>query len=363
MAIHINRDLAQQIVHTVKDVCGRDVNFIDRSGIIFASTQAARIGTYHEIGRQVAQTGTTIEVEAQDFFAGTQYGINMPVYHNQALVAVIGITGPPDEVRKYAHLAERITLLLIRERELSVLSHTQADKRQYVIDTLVRQEISNPAYLNHLLLQLGVDLNTPKRLILIRCSAASSSGNYSELEYGIETAFQEMGIVLFSFHYPGEYRGVIEASDWEKQAGALQTFARLHRDKLKAAVGKPSLLYHLDQSYETALIAWKSIAGTDRWFALFDELTLELILSHVDPVSARAFLDKTISPLSDKERAVLLAYFEEDTSLSQTCRRLFIHKNTLQYQLNQIYSRCGLNPRRFQDGVLLYLALALQQRE
>ena len=33
----------------------------------------------------------------------------MPVYHNQSLLAVIGITGEPDTVRKYAHLAERIT--------------------------------------------------------------------------------------------------------------------------------------------------------------------------------------------------------------------------------------------------------------
>ena len=42
----IDRKLAQQIVDTVKDVCGQNVNFIDGSGLIYASTDAGRIGSY-----------------------------------------------------------------------------------------------------------------------------------------------------------------------------------------------------------------------------------------------------------------------------------------------------------------------------
>ena len=60
----IDRKLAQQIVDTVKDVCGQNVNFIDGSGLIYASTDAGRIGSYHEIGRQAAVAGKAIEVEA-----------------------------------------------------------------------------------------------------------------------------------------------------------------------------------------------------------------------------------------------------------------------------------------------------------
>ena len=62
----IDRKLAQQIVDTVKDVCGQNVNFIDGSGLIYASTDAGRIGSYHEIGRQAAVAGKAIEVEADD---------------------------------------------------------------------------------------------------------------------------------------------------------------------------------------------------------------------------------------------------------------------------------------------------------
>ena len=56
----IDRILAAQVVNTVKDVCGRDVNFINQYGIIFASTDPERVGTFHEIGHQAALTGETI---------------------------------------------------------------------------------------------------------------------------------------------------------------------------------------------------------------------------------------------------------------------------------------------------------------
>ena len=34
MALSVKKDVAQQIVETVKDVCSHDINFIDLKGII-----------------------------------------------------------------------------------------------------------------------------------------------------------------------------------------------------------------------------------------------------------------------------------------------------------------------------------------
>lgn len=362
MIVHIQRNLAQQIVNTVKDVCGKDVNFIDSSGIIFASTQESRLGTYHEIGRQVAQTGITIEVRPEESYAGTQCGINMPIYHNHSLVAVIGITGQPEEVRKYAHLAERITFLLIREQELSEFSRTQADKRQYIIDSLLQQEITNMDYLNAVLGQMQVDLSTPKRFILVRYTTDAALDNYSAMAQAMENRFKNLGIVLFSFHYPNEYRVVMDDADYQKKAKTIRYMVQKDQDRLKVAVGKASLIYHLHASYQTALMAWKSIAASKEAFALFDEMTLELILSDITREAAQDFISKTVARLSEKEQNILKTYFEENASLSKTSNRLFIHKNTLQYQLNQMEQHCGLNPRNFHDSVILYLATILSSR-
>ena len=43
----IRKSVAQQIVKAVKDVSGHDVNFIDKNGVIFASTDPGRVGAFH----------------------------------------------------------------------------------------------------------------------------------------------------------------------------------------------------------------------------------------------------------------------------------------------------------------------------
>ena len=47
-------------------------------------------------------------------------------------------------------------------------------------------------------------------------------------------------------------------------------------------------------------------------------------------------------------------------SLKQTSDELYIHKNTLQYRLEKIYNKCNLNPRNFNDSVILYLAINMK---
>lgn len=74
MITKVSRRLAQQIVDTVKDVCGRDINFIAPSGTIFASTDKQRIGEFHEIGQRAAKIKTTIEVQSDGSFQGNAKG-------------------------------------------------------------------------------------------------------------------------------------------------------------------------------------------------------------------------------------------------------------------------------------------------
>ena len=82
MITHIGKQLATQIVDTVHDVCGHDINFINKNGIIYASTNTSRIGTFHEIGKKAADTGSVIEVKESDHYEGTSAGVNIPVTHN-----------------------------------------------------------------------------------------------------------------------------------------------------------------------------------------------------------------------------------------------------------------------------------------
>ena len=154
MAVTIKQEIAQQIVEAVKDVCDHDINFIDAKGIIFASTNPRRIGDFHEIGRQVIQSGETIEVEDDGSFLGTKKGVNIPFTYRGEVAAVIGISGEPAEVRKYAYLAQKITTLLLREHELDQQEHHQKSQLNQVIRSLIYKEDVNLEYLTDFLKKL-----------------------------------------------------------------------------------------------------------------------------------------------------------------------------------------------------------------
>lgn len=359
MITTIGKDLATQIVHTVKDVCGQNVNFIDSSGTIFASTDEKRIGTFHEIGQKVAQTGTPIEVDTDNDYLGTHKGINLPIYHNYALLAVIGISGVPDEVRKYAHLAERITKLLIRERELGAMSKSQADQKHYLIDALIRNDVSNQEYRDHLLNEFKVPLSSSKRILLLQINSRYNLTNISMLDQIVFPFFKNLHLPLSAFHYPNQYVAVMEEDNFAKNLGLIKSFAYSQKDLICIAVGKKTSLSELHFSYDTSLVAMRSLSEKEHNFAVFDDLTLEIVLSALDDKTKKEYQSKTISALNDKDLEMLRIYFDEEMSLAKTSERLYIHKNTLQYKLNHIHAKSGFNPRCFEDAVLLYLAIRM----
>ena len=49
----------------------------------------------------------------------------------------------------------------------------------------------------------------------------------------------------------------------------------------------------------------------------------------------------------------------DEGSLNKAAEKLYIHKNTLQYQLDKIHLLTGYDPRVFREGVILYLGLQL----
>ena len=233
MNLYINKALAQQIVETVKDLCGQNVNFIECSGRILASTDQNRIGCFHETARQAAISRKTIELTENNRFTGTQTGVNLPIYHNHEIIAVIGITGNPDEVRKYAHRADRITHLLIREKELDSFNRTEEAKKSYILKSLIDQEYLHPDYLTENLSRWNLKENNLYHLI--RLDVSSKPGYSTESD--IHQIFQKLDISLHSFVYPNQYLAVLEHSVFISRKHILKTFTENANGSVLAAVG------------------------------------------------------------------------------------------------------------------------------
>lgn len=192
---------------------------------------------------------------------------------------------------------------------------------------------------------------------LIRLDVSSKPGYSTESD--IHQIFQKLDISLHSFMYPNQYLAVLEHSVFISRKHILKTFTENANGSILAAVGSAVPLLRISESSEESETVLKSLRHMSVFYGEFEDLTLELILSSADQKNRRTYLSKTIGSLSDKDIKLLETYFQCNMSLKETCEKTFLHKNTLQYQLNQIHQRCGYNPRRFRDAVVLYLALKL----
>ena len=358
MATVIQKRTAQKIVDTVKDVCGHDINFIDSNGVIFASTDTSRIGDFHEIGKQVVASGETIEVESDDSFFGTHKGVNIPFVHNKELIAVIGISGKPDEVRKFAYLAQKITSLILREHELDSLNYGKKNQLNYMIRALVNNEAVPHDYFMDFVDEFHLALDHSYRTMIIKLDSRYNPSNISMMEQHIYHVLDQAGSSLYTFSYPNEYLCIIEEKQYEQWSYLFPALSTKYQGIIKIGVGNLSSLTKQHISYASAQITVNSLLD-EQGFAVFDDLDLEILLGSIPEETKTRYLQKVVSCLNDYDLSLLQTYYACEMSLKETGEKLFLHKNTLQYQLDHIWKKCGYNPRSFQDAVLLYLAVRM----
>ncbi|RUT31967.1 PucR family transcriptional regulator [Paenibacillus zeisoli] len=94
-------------------------------------------------------------------------------------------------------------------------------------------------------------------------------------------------------------------------------------------------------------------------------LYLERLVYSIPDEQRRKFLEQTVPHTSttvftDNETlSTLETFFQLDCNVSETAKRLYIHRNTLLYRMDKIKQETGLDVRSFRDAVLVKLTLLL----
>ena len=355
MQTRINAAMAEQIVRTVSDISGRDINFISPDGMIIASTDKKRVGTYHEIGHWAAAEGKNLEAEETDQFRGTKAGVNLPFLWKGETVAVIGITGKPDEVRKYAQLAQRITRLILKERELELLDRSRQAQAGYIVRQLLQGETDRSDFYNDYLQKHDFDEHSMLRMIAARISTRYNPANLTLAEEEIYRVFRSGGSPLYTFLYPDQYVLILEEKSYKGLRSALEKLAEEMKDFLSVGVGSAEKIADISRSYRSAMLA--ASAASPGLLAEYDRLHTELLLGTLSAEVMELYVRRVLSKLSEKDMQYLEVYFRRNCSLKTAAADLYIHKNTLQYRLDRVRDLSGYDPRLFADAADLMLAL------
>lgn len=357
--IKINRTLSSQIVEAVHEVTGCPINFINRNGIIIASTDASRIDTFHEAGYSAILKGHRVIVEDENDYEGAKIGINHPIIMDQVPIAAIGITGNPDEVAKYVFLATKVTEIFIREQRLNQVNENQKQHMKYVVHSLIYNEVEDVTSMEHMLLELRMRTDQEYAVMIVKLNRRYHLSNINMIEREIQTLLDQLEVKLYTYLYPNEYIGFLSAASYETSRNIIKQFGEKYREILYLGIGTPYKIFATSNSYENAKIALSTTSSLLVNYQYFEDLKLEMILGSVDDKVKEQYVKKILGVLGEKDYELLQRYFMNNMNLKQTALDLYLHVNTLQYKLDKIADKTLLNPRVFKDAVILYTALQI----
>ena len=99
----IRPEMAKKFIDQITEYTEYNINIMDESGVIIASRDEKRIGTYHEAADRIIRGKEEIVVIEDDkIYPGVLPGINMAIMVNGRKEGVVGVTGDPGRIHEVA---------------------------------------------------------------------------------------------------------------------------------------------------------------------------------------------------------------------------------------------------------------------
>jgi carbohydrate diacid regulator len=357
--------LAEKIVKEVRKLIGEDIIVVTTAGYIIASTDLKRIGTFHEGALIASQNKQKLIITEEDqlTLAGVKAGINFPIFFQNDVIGVIGITGDPAKVTPFGEIIRKMTELLISENYYTEQFdwHSRA-LESFVLDWIQAKEWDH-SFLNRARL-LSIDIEANRTVAIIEFAQLTSPLSrdiWSSIFKWFEQQHKEVAarsgnerVVLLIDCSKAPLRDVIEKM--------LNRFIFFLKSNFKilayAGLGQVVNSAEIRHSFRQAERALKKAKSTGS--IIFDEdLTVEMILDELTPVTKSDFIERTIGEILTEKELVetVQELFRQNHSLKNTAAKLHIHINTLHYRLKKAAELTGLNPSNIHDLLKMYLAI------
>ena len=356
----INTELAQKIVESLRDTIEQDINFIDNSGIIIASTDHKRINSLHEGALACIKEGKTIAINSDDEYTGSKKGVNLPVKFQNEIVGVIGISGNLEVVEKYGDIIKKMTEILLREEWINENISADIENKKLIVESILNSNLDEYDFL-------------PKNLESSAKNIAVAKVNYDSLIFSTrknlirfaESNFENNSLYVTFLHnmfviiyLNSDYRSI------KDHLNLLNTQA-LKSYNLHLNFGVSSSYHRISNSkkfYNQAIRSqrWSEYKGELNPLVLYKDMELGLLITSLDEKDIYEYSYKVLKDIDINElkeyKELFLLYGKYNGSISAIADEMFMHKNTIQYRLNKLESMTGYDPRNYNDYLVLWFA-------
>jgi carbohydrate diacid regulator len=140
-------------------------------------------------------------------------------------------------------------------------------------------------------------------------------------------------------------------------------------EKVTIGIGNPVIgIKDLAESFKNAQMAIEvgKVFDTEKSIISYSNLGIARLICHVPDKLCEAFLGEvfkkgSIESLDYETLFTIQRFFENNLNVSETSRRLFVHRNTLVYRLDKIKKLTGLDLREFEHAIIFKIALMVKK--
>lgn len=349
----ITTELAQEVVDQVIPSLAYNVNVMDAHGRIIGSADKTRVGTIHAGAKEALHRKKPVVIHRGEESPGTKPGVNIPLYLDDRVVGVVGITGDPRKVETTAKVLVLTIELLIRQAQQRDDLRWREAAIRGVMSGLANGTMTGPRLLT-MLSDLGSPLKPPWNItaaLITHNGKAQSATHSSRL---LRHLYGMPNIVA------AEYQGAI----WILQGSSTQRNAAILLRGIDAAdarfiVGRTAATIDqlaLDAQRLRVLLPRPELLP-DHKVVRVSALQAEIAVAFQPPDVSLDITSQIIGPLSAKLIETASTFLSNHLSIAHTSVELGMHRNTLVQRLTRIETLTGLNLRRFDDAVSMRLAI------
>ena len=159
-------------------------------------------------------------------------------------------------------------------------------------------------------------------------------------------------------------------AELEKVAQRIEETLRIDGES-SVFVGIGTMAQHLRElakAYKEAQIAIEvgKVFDTERYVINYENLGIGRLIYQLPTTLCEMFLQEVfkknpIDALDQETLFTIYKFFENNLNVSETARKLFVHRNTLVYRLEKIKKLTGLDLREFDDAITFKVALMVKK--
>lgn len=348
--------LFQGVINQMKDATDRIIGVVDESGSVIACSELGIIG---EIRKGVVAAGV---------FNGAGVCVDSCTYkafgdsiHPEYAVFVDGT----DEIsRKF------VSIIAVALDQIKKTNDEKFDRSNFIKNVVLDNILPGDIYIKSRELRFNNDAS--RIVFIIRAIERNDISVYDVIQnfFPDKTKDFVININESDIALIKEVRPNVDSKDLEKLAQSVcDTLATEFYCKVIVGIGTcVTGIKELARSFKEAQVALEvgKVFDTDKLIINYDNLGIARLIYQLPTTLCEMFLREvfkkgSIDSLDQETLFTIQKFFENNLNVSETSRKLFVHRNTLVYRLEKIKKLTGLDLREFDDAIVFKVALMVNK--